>query len=79
MSGARCTRRWASATSTCSCPTACRVVVDGHSGAGSVSVFGRRSETCCPTDVRRVRPGVANGGSLHLDAEVGAGTVEIKP
>ncbi len=60
-------------------PDGVRVVVDGHSGAGSVSVFGRRSETCCPTDVRRVRPGVAGGGSLHLDAEVGAGTVEIKP
>jgi hypothetical protein len=59
-------------------PDGVRVVVDGHSGAGSVSVFGRRAETCCPTDVTRVRPGVAGGGSVHLDAEVGAGTVEIK-
>ena len=59
-------------------PEGVRVVVDGHAGAGSVSVFGRRSETCCPTDVRRVRPGVADGGTVHVDAEVGGGTVEIK-
>ena len=35
-------------------PEGVRVVVDGHAGAGSVSVFGRRTQTCCPTDIRRV-------------------------
>ena len=59
-------------------PDGVRVVVDGHAGAGSVSAFGRRTQTCCPTDVRRVRPGVADSGTLRVDAEVGAGTVEIK-
>ena len=59
-------------------PDGVRVVVDGHAGAGSVSAFGRRTETCCPTDIRRVRPGIDTAGTLRIDAEVGAGTVEVK-
>lgn len=59
-------------------PEGVRVVVDGHAGAGSVSAFGRRTQTCCPTDVWRVSPGIAGGGTLRIDAKVGAGTVEIK-
>ena len=59
-------------------PDDVRVVVDGHVGAGSVSAFGRQSNECCPTDVHVVRPGVAGGGTLVLDAEVGAGNIRIK-
>ena len=59
-------------------PDDVRVVLDGHVGAGSVSAFGRQSNECCPTDVHMVRPGVAGGGTLVLDADVGAGNIRIK-
>ncbi len=59
-------------------PDDVRVVLDGHVGAGSVSAFGRQSNECCPTDVKVVRPGVARGGTLVLDADVGAGNIRIK-
>ena len=59
-------------------PDDVRVVLDGHVGAGSVSAFGRQSTECCPTDVHVVRPGVAGGGTLVLDADVGAGNIRIK-
>jgi phage shock protein PspC (stress-responsive transcriptional regulator) len=59
-------------------PEGVRVVVDGHAGIGSITVFGQQSHECCPTDVHLVRPGVAAGtGTLILDAEVGAGHIEI--
>ncbi|HEX5585838.1 MAG TPA: LiaF domain-containing protein, partial [Acidimicrobiia bacterium] len=58
-------------------PDGVRVVADGHAGAGTVIVFGRRTRDCCPVDVRRVRPGDVGGGTLRLTAEVGAGDVEI--
>jgi hypothetical protein len=53
-------------------------VVDGHAGAGSVTAFGEQSDECCPTDVHLVRPGTAGGGTLLLDAEVGAGHIDIR-
>jgi phage shock protein PspC (stress-responsive transcriptional regulator) len=59
-------------------PDDVRVVVDGHVGAGSVTAFGRTSDECCPTDVRLVRPGTAGGGTLLLDADVGAGNIHVK-
>ena len=59
-------------------PDGVRVVVHGHAGAGSVHAFGARTKDCCPTDVRHVRPGDPGGGRLVLDAEVGAGDVEIQ-
>lgn len=58
-------------------PYGVRVVLKGHAGAGSVHAFGARTQDCCPTDVRHVRPGEPGGGRLVLDAEVGAGDVEI--
>jgi phage shock protein PspC (stress-responsive transcriptional regulator) len=58
-------------------PTGVRVVVDGHAGVGGVTAFGRSSHECCPTDVHLVRPGVPGGGTVFLDADVGAGHVEI--
>jgi hypothetical protein len=58
-------------------PTGVRVVLDAHAGVGGVTAFGDSSHECCPTDVHRVRPGVPGGGTLHLDADVGAGHVDI--
>jgi hypothetical protein len=59
-------------------PEGVRVVVDGHAGAGSVTAFGQQSDECCPTDVHLVRPGTAGRGTLLLDAEVGAGHIDIR-
>ena len=59
-------------------PEGVRVVVDGHAGAGSVRVFGDDTDDCCPNDVRAVRRGDPGGGTLLLEAEVGAGAVEIR-
>ena len=58
-------------------PTGVRVVLDAHAGAGGVTAFGRSAQECCPTDVHRVSSGSAGGGTLYLDAEVGAGHVDI--
>jgi hypothetical protein len=58
-------------------PTGVRVVLDAHAGVGGVTAFGDASHECCPTDVHRVRPGVPGGGTLHLDADVGAGHVDL--
>ena len=59
-------------------PRGVRVVVDGHAGAGSVTAFGDQSDECCPTDVHLVRSGAPGGGRLLLDADVGAGHIEIR-
>jgi hypothetical protein len=59
-------------------PVDVRVVVDGHAGAGSVTVFGRQFDECCPTDVHLVGAGAAGGGTLVLDADVGAGNIRIQ-
>jgi phage shock protein PspC (stress-responsive transcriptional regulator) len=58
-------------------PKAVRVVLDAHAGAGGVTAFGRSAHECCPTDVHRVSPGAAAGGTLYLDADVGAGHVDV--
>ena len=58
-------------------PDGVRVVVDGHAGAGSVTAFGRRSDECCPSNLHVVRRGAPGGGTLFLDADVGAGNVRI--
>lgn len=58
-------------------PTGVRVVLDAHAGVGGVTAFGDSSHECCPTDVHHVRPGVPGGGTVHLDADVGAGHVDI--
>jgi phage shock protein PspC (stress-responsive transcriptional regulator) len=58
-------------------PTGVRVVVDAHAGVGSVTAFGDSSHECCPTDVHVVRSGSPGGGTLHLDADVGAGHADI--
>jgi phage shock protein PspC (stress-responsive transcriptional regulator) len=58
-------------------PEGVRVVLDAHAGAGGVTAFGRSARECCPTDVRRVSPGTSGGGVLYLDAEVGAGHVDV--
>ncbi len=58
-------------------PTGVRVVLDAHAGAGGVTTFGRSAHECCPTDVHRVSSGTPGGGVLYLDAEVGAGHVDV--
>ena len=58
-------------------PEGVRVVVDGHAGVGSVTAFGRQSTECCPSNLRVDRPGVSGGGTLFLDADVGAGHVRV--
>jgi phage shock protein PspC (stress-responsive transcriptional regulator) len=58
-------------------PTGVRVVLDAHVGAGGVTAFGRSAHECCPTDVHRVSPGTVGGGTLYLDADVGAGHVDV--
>ncbi len=58
-------------------PEGVRVVVDGHVGVGALRAFGRDPDRCCPTEVHLVRPGVAGGGTLRVDAEVGAGQLVI--
>jgi phage shock protein PspC (stress-responsive transcriptional regulator) len=58
-------------------PDAVRVVVDGHAGVGSVTAFGRRSDECCKSNLHVVRRGTPGGGTLFLDADVGAGNVRI--
>jgi hypothetical protein len=60
-----------------SVPDGVRVVLDAHAGAGGVTAFGRSARECCPTDVHRVSPGTAGGGTLYLDADVGAGHVDV--
>jgi hypothetical protein len=58
-------------------PDGVRVVVHGHAGVGSVTAFGRQSEECCPSNLHVDRPGASGGGTLVLDAEVGAGNVHV--
>ena len=58
-------------------PTDVRVVLDAHAGAGGVTAFGRSARECCPTNVHRVSPGTGGGGTLYLDADVGAGHVDV--
>jgi phage shock protein PspC (stress-responsive transcriptional regulator) len=58
-------------------PSDVRVVLDAHAGAGGITAFGRSAHECCPTDVHRVSPGAVGGGTLYLDADVGAGHVDI--
>jgi phage shock protein PspC (stress-responsive transcriptional regulator) len=58
-------------------PAGVRVVVHGHAGVGSVTALGRQSKECCPSSLRVDRPGVSGGGTLYLDAEVGAGNVHV--
>jgi predicted membrane protein len=58
-------------------PTGVRVVLDAHAGFGGVTAFGDSAHECCPTDVHVVQSGAPGGGTLHLDAEVGAGHVDI--
>jgi len=58
-------------------PDGVRVVVDGHAGVGSITAFGRQSGECCPSNLDFVRPGEPGGGTLFLDADVGAGHVHI--
>jgi hypothetical protein len=59
-------------------PTGVRVVLDAHAGIGGVTTFGASAHECCPTDVHRVVAGTPRGGTLYLDADVGAGHVDIK-
>jgi phage shock protein PspC (stress-responsive transcriptional regulator) len=58
-------------------PPGVRVVLDAHAGVGGVTAFGRSAPECCPTDVHRVSPGTAGGGTLSLDTDVGAGHVDV--
>jgi phage shock protein PspC (stress-responsive transcriptional regulator) len=58
-------------------PAGVRVVLDAHAGVGGVTVFGRSAHHCCPTDVHRIARGTAGGGTLYLDADVGAGHVDV--
>jgi len=58
-------------------PTGVRVVLDAHAGIGGVTAFGDSAHECCPTDVHRVVAGTPGGGTLYLDADVGAGHVDI--
>ncbi len=54
-----------------------RVDVSGRAGAGVVTVFGRRTHTCCPAVAHRSRPGSSEGGRLVLVAKVGVGEVRV--
>jgi hypothetical protein len=58
-------------------PDDVRVVVDGHAGLGDITAFGVPSDECCPTEIRRVRPGRAGAGTLVIDADVGIGHIDI--
>jgi cell wall-active antibiotic response 4TMS protein YvqF len=58
-------------------PDGVRVVVDGQAGVGSITAFGRQSKECCPSNLSLVRPGRSGGGTLFLDADVGAGHVHV--
>jgi phage shock protein PspC (stress-responsive transcriptional regulator) len=58
-------------------PRGVRVVVDGHAGAGSITVFGTTHQECCPSDLRLVQRGIAGEGTVLIDAEVGAGNIRI--
>jgi phage shock protein PspC (stress-responsive transcriptional regulator) len=57
-------------------PTGVRVVVDAHVGVGAARLFGSDSDECCPTDAHVVR-GTPGGGTVRIDAEVGAGRLVI--
>lgn len=59
-------------------PDDVRVVVDARADVGDVQAFGRDRDTCCPDELRVVDPGTARGGTLLLDAEVGAGHIGIE-
>ena len=59
-------------------PEGVRVVLDGHVGAGGITAFGASSHECCPTEVHLVRRGVPGGGTLVLDADAGAGHLDIR-
>jgi hypothetical protein len=58
-------------------PAGARVVVDGHVRAGSITVFDVDRRTCCPADVHVVRPGRDGAGTVIVDADVGAGHIDI--
>ena len=58
-------------------PDDVRVVVDGHAGIGRIDALGRSSDECCPSEIRVVRPGIAGAGTVVVEADVGAGHVEI--
>ena len=58
-------------------PDDVRLVVRGHAGVGSVSLFGRERGDCCPTDKHLVRAGQPGRGTLVLDVRVGAGAVDV--
>lgn len=57
-------------------PNSVRVVVRGHAGAGSVSVFGDENNGGWPEDVTRTAPGTQSG-VLYVDARVGAGNIQV--
>jgi phage shock protein PspC (stress-responsive transcriptional regulator) len=59
-------------------PDDVRVVVDAHVNAGSITAFGGNTRDCCPTDLDMVKRGVPGGGTLYVDAQVGAGNIRIK-
>jgi phage shock protein PspC (stress-responsive transcriptional regulator) len=59
-------------------PDDVRVVVDAHANAGSITAFGGNTRDCCPTDLDLVERGVPGGGTLYVDAQVGAGNIRIK-
>jgi len=58
-------------------PDDVRLVVHGHAGVGSVSLFGDERGRCCPANQHLVRRGLPGGGTLVLDARVGAGNVDV--
>jgi hypothetical protein len=59
-------------------PDDVRLVVRGHAGVGSVSFFGDERGRCCPANEHLVRRGLPGGGTLVLDARVGAGDVAVQ-
>ena len=51
--------------------------LDGNVRAGSITAFDEDRHTCCPSDVHVVRPGRVGAGTVIVDADVGAGHIDI--
>ena len=55
-------------------PRGTTVVLDGHVGAGELCVFGRRDSG---TGISRTATSAGAARTLHLDAQVGVGTIAL--
>jgi hypothetical protein len=57
-------------------PSTARVEVDAHAGAGQLSLFGNTFDNNWPVNATYTAPGTGSG-AIVLDAEVGAGQVQV--